>query len=469
MRKTVYSLSALLLALSAHGGGVEDARQLMDAGNYDAAIALLRSQIESEPKSTSASVWMLAGECADHLALEDEAKDYFMHAAQKGNNIANAKLANIAFRHYDFNTATNLYAKYARGLKKGTTESEDIQREKEKMTLAKDFFQRVEKIEVIDSVAVDKDLFFRAYKLSAPAGSISDSSSLPFEDHKGVYSVYTSESGDLKMWNAPGPDGKSHIIESIRLTDGTWHEPVMASDILNDGGDAAYPFMMPDGSTFYFASNGNNSIGGYDIFISNRDTEDGSYMSPQNMGMPYNSPYDDYMLAIDENTGIGWWATDRNRLPDNKITVYAFVPNEVRMNVNPDDDDIMQRAMLSDYRITQLPDKDYKELLESIDKNVLQIASRENDFTLQLGHGIVYTSYSDFKSADASALMRQLIKLCEEAAGRQSELAPSRKKYYSGNKALGTKILSLEKQTELDRNEIQRLKKEIIKIEKSRK
>lgn len=466
MKKTLYSLSAVLIASAAYGGVAEDARQLMDAGNYDAAIALLRSEIEGEPNSP-AVLYMLAGECTDHEGLEDEAAEYFRMAAQKGLNLANARLANIAFRHYDFNSATNLYAKYARGLKKGASESEDVVRDKTRLSRANEFFQRVEKIEIIDSIAVDKGSFFKAYKLSASAGNISDSTELPF-DKKGVFTIYTSETGDLKMWNATASDGKSHIMESIRLTDGSWHEPMMTPDILNDGGDAAYPYMMPDGSTLYFASNGENSIGGYDIFISNRDSEDGSYMTPQNLGMPYNSPYDDYMLVIDENAGVGWWATDRNRLPDNKITVYAFVPNDIRINVDPNSNDLLQRAKLTDYKATQLQDKDYKSIISGIDTTTSDASPEQKDFILHLGRGVTYSSYSDFKSADAVALMRQLVRLKKESAMRESELKSLRRKYYEGNKSLSTQIAALEKQTENDQKELQHIKKEIIKIEVSR-
>jgi len=34
-------------------------------------------------------------------------------------------------------------------------------------------------------------------------------------------------------------------------------------------------------------------------------------------------PYDDYMLVLDEENGIGWWSTMRNDLPD-MTTIYVF-------------------------------------------------------------------------------------------------------------------------------------------------
>ncbi len=77
-------------------------------------------------------------------------------------------------------------------------------------------------------------------------------------------------------------------------------EAVTASRCIERQRRQQLPFFMSDGVTLYYANDGDESIGGYDIFIS-RKGEDG-FLQPQNIGMPYNSPYDDYMLAIDEVT-----------------------------------------------------------------------------------------------------------------------------------------------------------------------
>ena len=48
---------------------------------------------------------------------------------------------------------------------------------------------------------------------------------------------------------------------------------------------------------------------------------------PENVGMPFNSPYNDYMYVIDEFNDLGWFASDRYQ-PEDKVCVYVFVPNE---------------------------------------------------------------------------------------------------------------------------------------------
>ena len=173
--------------------------------------------------------------------------------------------------------------------------------------------------------------FFRHYRIDPGAGSLRDASVLP----DGVEaieetSVFVPESGLSMMWAAPDSAGQAVIAEMSLLADGSY-EPVVCHPELNieaeDGSpvDALFPFLMADGVTLYYASdNPELSLGGYDIFFSRRDGD--TFMQPQNMGMPYNSPANDYLLAIDEITGTGWWATDRNSPDSDSLTIYRFIP-----------------------------------------------------------------------------------------------------------------------------------------------
>ncbi|MFR3186749.1 MAG: hypothetical protein ACLTOV_01045 [Phocaeicola sp.] len=43
------------------------------------------------------------------------------------------------------------------------------------------------------------------------------------------------------------------------------------------------------------------------------------------MGMPFNSPYNDYMYALDDFNNLGWFATDRFQ-PEGKVCIYVFAP-----------------------------------------------------------------------------------------------------------------------------------------------
>ena len=183
------------------------------------------------------------------------------------------------------------------------------------------------------------------------------------------------------------------LTQSTRLDDGSWDEPQLLGEGLGEGGDAAYPFLMSDGVTLYFANDGENSLGGYDIFMTRNNGEE--YLQPQNIGMPYNSPYDDYMLAIDEESGIGWWATDRNRLGDS-ITIYRFIPREMRVNYPADTAGLARLAIISDFRATQQPGADYSGLLARASDN--GDSGRSTAFTIAIGSKI-YHDLNDFRTS----------------------------------------------------------------------
>ena len=213
-----------------------------------------------------------------------------------------------AYMDYDFDGAAEHYANARKkaGKKASVEFLETLDLYNRQLTMAENFLERVEKIEIIDSITVPKKTFFKHYLLPPPSGYLGDGAMLPNgADADEVDYVFTNEGGDYKLWAQPDSSGVFRLMEAIRLTDGSWNPPAHLDDELSEGGDAVYPFMMADGVTLYYADNGDNSMGGYDIMVATRDAADGEFLQPQNLGMPYNSPFDDYLLAVDELNGVG--------------------------------------------------------------------------------------------------------------------------------------------------------------------
>lgn len=69
-------------------------------------------------------------------------------------------------------------------------------------------------------------------------------------------------------------------------------------------------FVTSDGKTMYFSSEGFNSMGGYDIFVSRRDSQ-GLWTTPVNMGYPVNSPFDDLFIMQDANSRSAYYSTSK--------------------------------------------------------------------------------------------------------------------------------------------------------------
>jgi outer membrane protein OmpA-like peptidoglycan-associated protein len=68
-------------------------------------------------------------------------------------------------------------------------------------------------------------------------------------------------------------------------------------------------FMMPDGKTMYFSSEGHNSMGGYDIFKSTY--QDGHWSEPENLGWPINTPDDDVFFVTSASGRHGYYSSER--------------------------------------------------------------------------------------------------------------------------------------------------------------
>jgi len=50
------------------------------------------------------------------------------------------------------------------------------------------------------------------------------------------------------------------------------------------------PFVMSDGLTLYFASTDHQSFGGYDLYVTRYNLATDSYLVPNQLNMPFNSP-----------------------------------------------------------------------------------------------------------------------------------------------------------------------------------
>lgn len=86
--------------------------------------------------------------------------------------------------------------------------------------------------------------------------------------------------------------GGRDIYRITKLPDGSWSEPYNLGAPINSAYDEDAPFIAVDNKTLYFASNNENSIGGFDIFVSVCD-DMGVWSAPINMGTPINSTGDD--------------------------------------------------------------------------------------------------------------------------------------------------------------------------------
>jgi len=452
---------ALAVSMAVNAATVKEARELMEAGDYESAIDMLRGLAAKEPRNTTVPV--LLGDCFRATGNDAEAMAQYKKVVSK-NNEARLGLIEIAIREYRIDDADQLLADYRKKLKKGsktlTDESDAVTGQLER---TRNMLNRVERIVVFDSINVDAEDFFSHYRLSPESGSLNAPSVLPQTFAAASPTVvYEPESRAEMMWSVPDEEQNYRLVRSVALYGDEWDAPLPVGDHLGEGGDANYPFLMPDGITLYYANNGENSLGGYDIFITRRDGS--GFLQPQNLGMPYNSPYNDYMLAIDESTGVGWWASDRNRI-DGMVTIYMFVPAEMRVNVDVTSPDLRQRAFLSSIASTWEHGADYSRLRQSIANISTSAYSLRKQCHFALPDGRVITRLEQLSNSDARLAMRRYLDLTESVRDDSRHLEQLRARYAQGDTSVAADIMRLEKQALDDVTTLRHAANEVIEAE----
>lgn len=315
------------------------------------------------------------------------------------------------------------------------------------------------KIMFIDSVVVDKSHFLTQIRMPQSLGEISE--------HNGT-NGYTNEFENKRIYAQGDTITGRHLYISHRYGD-KWEEPRKISEIDNEMPD--YPFLMSDGVTLYFSAEGEGTVGGRDIFRTVFNNEDSRFYEAANIGLPYNSPANEYMMALSDIDNIGWLVSDRNQ-PEGKVCIYIFETTAQRQTMGDDtDEETMKRfAEIASIKETWA----FGNREDAMDRlNAMMTNSKknveQNQFEFVVDDQKTYTSLSDFKKPDAKKIFLQmtsdrkkrdqLAKLLEDA--RTNYLRASKAKKYE----IGRQIAELENDIDILEDSICKKEKEIRKIE----
>ena len=233
-----------------------------------------------------------------------------------------------------------------------------------------------------------------------------------------------------------------------KLIDNFGNEKIIPSPI-TDRSDQSFPFIMSDGLTIYFATKGHESIGGYDLYASRYNLNTNTYLSPNQMNMPFNSPFNDYMMVIDEQKGVGWFASDRYQDED-QVCIYTFIPNdEVRLIQSDDIDYLAQRAKISVIQDSWRQDINYSSLIDKASSIGVSDEVKSFDFEFVINDDNTYHQISDFKSFSARELFVRAQDVQKELTELENKLDEMRQQYAQASadkeSQLGQEILFTEK------------------------
>ncbi|MCD8031446.1 MAG: tetratricopeptide repeat protein [Bacteroides sp.] len=429
---------------------LEQARAMFTKGQYAEAKPVFERYVKSQPSNANYNYWY--GVCCLKTGDAVHAVKPLELAVKRKIQHAPLYLGEAYNEVYRFEEAIESLEDYIEAQKKRRQSAGEAEALLKKATFNLRLLKGVEQVMVIDSFVVDKADFLTAYKISEESGKLFTYNDYFQGEETQEGTVYQTELANKIYYSVKSEEGVQQIRTQNKLLDG-WSQPVPLPESINNGSNVNYPFVLTDGITIYFASDGEGSMGGYDIFVTRFNSNTDNYLTPENVGMPFNSPYNDYMFVIDEFNNLGWFASDRYQ-PEDKVCIYVFVPNSYKKTYdyeNMDEEELQRIARLVSIEDTWDDEEEVEEAKERL-ADALNTQPKEQkvyDFTFIINDEKTYHSWNDFTSQEALKRFRTYQLLEKDLREQENKLQQQREQYTHANKQqqlqLSGAILDLEK------------------------
>lgn len=425
--------------------GLPEIKTWLDAGQYERALVTLRGMMgnartaqDAETNKYYGQALVLTGDYAAAVAPLEL-------AIKKKQSGAIYWLA-IARQHlYDFAGAVELAERYQKNYtKSGSLWHQRCDSVIAECEVGRKALRYVEDVVVIDSMLVPRDGFLQRYRLGSESGSF-------VTDPDGSVG-FLSARGDHRLM-AEG----EQLLESHNLGGGAWDAPEPLTGLQTEG-RKLYPFLRSDGTTLYFASDATPGLGGLDLYVTQYDSEEDRYYKPERLPMPFNSPYDDYALAIDETHQVGWWATSRGATAG-MVMIYLFLVSDDPHTLEGEQPDRARIARIAD---TWRDAKGYADLVrQCMEEPTAKKSTPALRIVIDDAH--VYASETDFHNPQAREAYRMAVELRATLTSLTAQLEALRTDFHNADTTrrnrLREQILQYEKRQEVVEGQLAKMEK----------
>ena len=394
---------SLFLSIAAFTQTAAQAEALFNNKDYAEAAIAYETLLQRRP--TDALYNYRYARCVYELGYYDDAIDHFILSGER-YPLRDYYLADSYFNIYRFGHAIEFFNNYANSKSPNIYLLHDAKDKIRRAEIASKLINRVEDIAIIDTFIVDKQKFLEYYELSRETGHFTMETKKLNEKDINLISFITQR-GDRKIF-ADIVNNQTKLFTTNKLLDG-WSQPELLSKQINNYDNINYPFLMLDGITLYFAADNEQSIGGYDIFMTRYNSGTNDYLIPDNIGMPFNSFYNDYMMVIDETLGAGWFVSDRFQT-DDKVCIYQFKYSENKKYLTTNYSlFITEYAQLKQFKkVSQHNNQRVETQIEAVEK------INSNAILIQINDSIAYTDVKQFKSQTSLKIWQECTKLREK-------------------------------------------------------
>lgn len=441
MYRRIYILLTLLLSVQLLcSQSAKQADDLFGAQQYAEARKVYDALLRRQP--THPLYLYRAARCAQETGDLAAAEALFVKAGTK-YPLRDFFLGEIYYQQWRMTEAIASYEAFLQSIDEQSERREHVQQRLSSAQLIARYLKHVSRVEVLGVNRVSLSRMLTAYPLSEDNGSLRLDS---------LGSCYTTQRGDRRFYSV----SDSVTIDSVTTTRTVivsqqrllqhWEAPDTLSEAVNSGTANRYPFVLTDGATLYFASDREGGLGGLDIYMTRYNAALGEWLPAENIGLPYNSPADDYLFATDEAAGVAFFATNRHCEDTDSVEVYKIALGDRTFLRGLPDQELVALARLDS--LLPLMANDEQLFAETEDKPAAtgQPAGRptssatkhqaSNDsIYLVISDSEVYTHMTDFRSDSARTLYREYIRLEQTQSQAVQMLDSLRQQYYHANDA----------------------------------
>ncbi len=474
-------LLGMVWAANVSAQTLAETKALYENGEYEEAMPGLLKLVKSQPANGNYNLWygvaaLETGAYADALKYLELAVKYRATGGQYW--LAKAYMAN-----YRYEDAVRTAESYLGDLQKRKRPTEEAEQLVEKCRSGLRMMRGVERVCVFDSVVVDKRQFLDAYLVSPETGRLftykayfGKGSAVEEEEEEpaDMRTVFLTERGNAIYYSQMQPDSTLGIYTRYKYVE-DWGEETPLPENINEGVNATCPFLSGDGTTLYYAADGDASQGGYDIFVTRYDSNSGTCFTPDNIGMPFSSPFNDYLYVVDEYNNIGWFASDRYQ-PKDTLCVYIFVPNgskEVYSYEDMDQAELVRYASLHSIADTWSDKTVVEQARTRLQAIAYALGQSEaaHDFEFVIDDNHVYYTLDDFRSAEARDAFKRYQQSVTNYRLQLQRLDALRERYASASQSektgLAPSMLTLEARVEQLTAQKKQLALQVRELEKN--
>jgi outer membrane protein OmpA-like peptidoglycan-associated protein len=123
-----------------------------------------------------------------------------------------------------------------------------------------------------------------------------------------------------------GGQGGLDIYKTTLQANGTWSSAVNLGPAVNSKANEDAPFIHPDQKTLFFTSDGHNTMGGRDIFVTKLVHD--KWTTPENMGYPVNTTSNDNYFTLIADGTRAYFSSDRKGGLGGQDIYYLNMPED---------------------------------------------------------------------------------------------------------------------------------------------